>query len=60
MRTTIDSLGVGYLREAKMRLNNKSHLLKIGSTTILKKCWIINLLENFCKMANLDLKFGIF
>jgi len=34
MRIIIDSSGVGYLREAKMRLNNKSHLLKTGLTTI--------------------------
>lgn len=57
MRTTTDSLGVGYLREAKMRLSNKSHLSNTGLTTIPKKCLITNLLESFFKMTNLDLKF---
>lgn len=36
MRTTTDPLGVGYPKEAKMRLNNKSHLSNTGLTTIQK------------------------
>ena len=46
MRIIIDSSGVGYLREAKMRLNNKSHLLKTGLTTIQRNYSIINLLKS--------------
>ena len=60
MRIIIDSSGVGYLREAKMRLNNKSHLLKTGLTTIQRNYSIINLLKSFYRLANLNLKFGIF
>lgn len=59
MRIIIDSSGVGYLREAKMRLNNKSHLLKTGLTTIQRNYSIINLLKSFYRLANLNLKFGL-
>ena len=58
MRIIIASSGVGYLREAKMRLNNKSHLLKTGLTTIQRNYSIINLLKSFYRLANLNLKFG--
>ncbi len=60
MRIIIDSSGVGYLREAKMRLNNKSHLLKTGLTTIQRNYSIINLLKSFYRLANLNLKFGFY
>lgn len=58
MRIIIDSSGVGCLREAKIRLNNKSHLLKTGLTTIQRNYSIINLLKSFYRLANLNLKFG--
>ena len=60
MRIIIASSGVGYLREAKMRLNNKSHLLKTGLTTIQRNYSIINLLKSFYRLANLNLKFGFY
>ena len=60
MRIIIASSGVGYLREAKMRLNNKSHLLKTGLTTIQRNYSIINLLTSFYRLANLNLKFGFY
>ncbi|MCO4624077.1 hypothetical protein Si046_01725 [Streptococcus infantarius subsp. infantarius] len=41
-----------------MRLNNKSHLLKTGLTTIQRNYSIINLLKSFYRLANLNLKFG--
>ena len=43
-----------------MRLNNKSHLLKTGLTTIQRNYSIINLLKSFYRLANLNLKFGAF
>ena len=58
MRIIIDSSGIGCLREAKIRLNNKSHLLKTGLTTIQRNYSIINLLKSFYRLANLNLKFG--
>ena len=60
MRIIIDSSGVGCLREAKMRLNNKSHLLKTGLTTIQRNYSIINLLKSFYRLAHLNLKFGFY
>ena len=59
MRIIIDSSGVDYLREAKIRLNNKSYLLKTGLTTIQRNYSIINLLKSFYRLANLNLKFGV-
>ncbi len=58
-RIITDSFGVGYQREVKMRLNNKSHLLKTGLITTLRKYLIINLLKSFYRLANLNLKFGV-
>jgi len=51
MRIIIDSSGVGYLREAKMWLNNKSHLLKTGLTIIQRNYSIINLLKSFYRLV---------
>ncbi len=59
MKIITDSFGVGYQREVKMRLNNKSHLLKMGLITIQRNYLITNLLKSFYRLANLHLKFGI-
>ncbi|EIQ81175.1 hypothetical protein SCAZ3_02045 [Streptococcus canis FSL Z3-227] len=58
-RITTDSFGVDYQRDVKMRLNNKSHLLKMGLITIQRNYLITNLLKSFYKLANLHLKFGV-
>ncbi len=58
VKITTDSFGVGYQREVKMRLNNKSLLLKTGLITIQRNYSIINLLKSFYRLANLNLKFG--
>ncbi|EIQ81148.1 transposase IS1239 [Streptococcus canis FSL Z3-227] len=59
MKIITDSFGVGYQREVKMRLNNKSHLLKMGLITTQRNYLITNLLKSFYRLANLHLKFGI-
>ncbi len=59
-RIITDSYVVGYQREVKMRLNNKSHLLKMGLITTHRNYLITNLLKSFYRLANLNLKFGLF
>ena len=58
MKITTDSFGVDYQRDVKMRLNNKSHLLKMGLITTQRNHLITNLLKSFYRLANLNLKFG--
>ncbi len=59
MKIITDSFGVDYQRDVKMRLNNKSHLLKIGLITTQRNYLITNLLKSFYRLANLHLKFGV-
>ena len=59
MRITIGSFVDGYLKESRKRLLKKSPSLKIGLITILKNAWTTSLPENFCLLANLNLKFSL-